>query len=409
MTWRTRLLLIGALALPMVPAPTFAQTADPPSDTPGFVTRVTEWFERLEARGVSPKVGVILPGSHLAFGGRLRDQSLLGLPVCGSLEAAWSLRGYHVYDANLGRGCRDSHRTELRPFDAGVTSMFNDGALTSPGTSIYLHARQRLYPRVDFYGLGQHPRREARTDYSISGPSLDAVVQWQRNRHFGLSGRAGMIDLDLGPGTNDQVPNTELVFLPAEAPGLTRQDRYAVIGVASTVDYRDDADVPSRGTWVSAAFWEMTGLSDSAAPNVTRVVTEARWFHPVRHRAHVVALRGLMSSRVSTSTTPSPFYLQPTLGGSQTLRGLASFQLRGDAVWAATAEYRWHAFKWIEIAPFVDAGAVATRFTQLSDVRPAFTPGIGLRVRNDKRLFARLDVAHGRDGYRFVFDVGGPF
>ena len=120
-------------------------------------------------------------------------------------------------------------------------------------------------------------------------------------------------------------------------------------------------------------------------------------------------MRALVSSRVFKTTTPSPFYLQPTLGGSQTLRGLRSFQLRGDAVWAASLEYRWHAFKWVEIAPFVDAGAVAARFTHLGDVRPEFTPGIGLRVRNDRRMFARLDVAHGRDGYRFVFDVSAPF
>ncbi len=409
--WRTTVcgLLVGVVAAPFLPALAFAQAQDPPPELPGFLGRAAGWYERLEERGVSFKLGVILPGSHLSFGAGLRDKSLLGLPVCGSLEAAWSLRGYHAYDATLGRGCRDSHRTELRPADVGIASMFNDGALTSPGTSVYLHARHRVYPRVDFYGLGQEVRREARTDYSISGPSLDVVVQWQRHRHFGMSGRAGVIDLDLGPGTNDGVPNTEIAFAAIEAPGLTRQDRYAVVGGAATLDFRDHARVPARGTWVSTALWHATGLSASAAPDITRIVTEARFFHALPNRAHVVAVRGLMSSRAGRVATPSPFYLQPTLGGSQTMRGLASFQLRGDAVWTASLEYRWHAFKWVELVPFVDAGAVAARFGNLDDVRPEVTPGIGLRVRKDRRLFARLDLAHGRDGYRFVFDVGAPF
>ena len=214
--WQSvRRALIGVMALLHVPALAAAQAADPAIELPGFLNGAAEWYERLEARGVSFKVGVILPGSHLSFGGRLRDKSLVGLPLCGSVEAAWSLRGYHAYDATIGHGCRDSHRTELRPADVGIASMFNDGALTSPGTSVYLHLRQRVYPRVDFYGLGQDPRREARTDYSISGPSLDVVVQWQRNRHFGLSGRAGAIDLDSGQGPMTACPT------PSSSSGRT--------------------------------------------------------------------------------------------------------------------------------------------------------------------------------------------
>ena len=134
------------------------------------------------------------------------------------------------------------------------------------------------------------------------------------------------------------MPDTEFVFGPDDAPGLTRQDRYAVVGGATTLDWRDNAPVPTRGTWVSAALWHATGLSASAAPDINRVVTEARWFHALPDRAHVVALRALVSSRVFNTATPSPFYLQPTLGGSQTLRGLHSFQLRGDAVWAASLD-----------------------------------------------------------------------
>ena len=91
------------------------------------------------------------------------------------------------------------------------------------------------------------------------------------------------------------------------------------------------------------------------------------------------------------------------------LRGFGSDRLRGESVWSANAEYRWRVHPRIEIAPFVDAGTVAPRFSNFRSTGVEIAPGIGLRIVGGSRVIGRLDFAHGRDGSRVMFALGAPF
>jgi outer membrane protein assembly factor BamA len=321
----------------------------------------------------------------------------------------WSVRGYHEYDLRLGRIRGNRSRAELRPWDADVTSVFNDGSLLAPGISAYADIRQRVYPRVDFFGLGQRTDVAARTDFGLSGTSIDGVLQWQHNRHLGMSARIGKSAIELEPGSNHGVPNLEERFSPAEAPGLDAHPAYRTLGVAAIMDYRDAARLTSAGSWLGIACWLASPIDRPDAPSLTRLVADVRHFVALPSGDHVLALRGMVSTRLGDTSLPTPFYWQPTLGGSRTLRGFGSYRLRGDALWTATAEYRWHIHRWIEVAPFVDVGAVATHFGALDDVHPAATPGIGVRARTSERVIGRLDYARGRDGQRLIVTLGTPF
>jgi hypothetical protein len=399
----------------LAPAPVLAQESAAPSvdrerEESGVIQRYRDRYRSLKDKGVALTLGSILPGSSLSAGVELERERLFGTFIGASFDAAWSVRGYHQYDVRLGRLKGRDHRTELGPADADITSVFNDNSLLAFGTSVFVEWRQRVYPRVDFFGLGQQSRVDARTDYGISGSSLDLVLQWQRDAHFGLSGRAGTMDLHLEPGTNHSVTNTDDVFLPEAAPGLDRQPRYVTVGGAATLDYRDRPRLTTTGTFVSVGVWHAAPASDADASAAwTRLIAEVRGFHPLHGEKHVLALHGFVSTRLGDAATPTPFYLQPTLGGSKTLRGFGSYRLRGDALWTATAEYRWRAHRWIEIAPFVDVGAVAGSWGALSGVRPSVTPGIGLRALSSTRVIGRADVAHGRDGTRMVLTLSTPF
>jgi hypothetical protein len=302
------------------------------------------------------------------------------------------------------------HRTELAPVDTDLASVFNHNSRLAFGTSIFVHARERVYPRVDFFGLGQASEVDGRSDYGVAGSSVDLVGQWQRDRHFGVSGRVGTLDLRLRPGTNSNIPNTDTMYPPTSAPGLDAQHRYRVLGAAATLDYRDEPQMPSEGTFLGVAWWRGTALEvDDPAFNWTRLIAEVRQFVPWGSPDRVIAIHGLLSTRLGDVTAPTPFYLQPTLGGSKTLRGFGSYRLRGDAVWTATIEYRWRVHRRLQIAPFLDAGAVANQFSHLGDARVAFSPGIGLRAISHDRVIGRLDLVRSRDGNRAVLTLSAPF
>jgi outer membrane protein assembly factor BamA len=288
--------------------------------------------------------------------------------------------------------------------------MFNDDSLLAFGTSMFVHWRHRIYPRVDFFGLGQEATKDGRSDFGVRGSSLEVVLQWQSDAHLGLSGRIGTLGLTLEPGTNHGVPDTEAMYSDEQAPGLNHQPRYLVAGGAVTVDFRDRPRLTTAGTFVSVGLWHASPREpDAQYDGWSRLVTEVRNFQALRGEKHVLALHALLSTRLGDVTTPTPFFLQQTLGGSKTLRGFGSYRLRGDALWTATAEYRWRAHRWVEVAPFVDVGAVAMSFGDLRDVTPAATPGIGLRLMSSTRVIGRADLAHSRDGLRAVLTLSTPF
>lgn len=403
-------LLIPAAAMAQGPAgDPCASTANAqtPCEEPSLASRAMDRYRALRLKGITPMLGTIIPGSSFSAGVELRRERL-HMPIGVSFETRWSIRGYHEYDLRIGRIRGDRSRTELRPIDADLTSVFSDGALLAPGLSFSADVRQRVYPRVDFFGLGQQSTVQGRSDFGVTAVSIDGVLQWQHNRHFGVSVRAGTTQVSLEPGTNHGVVNLEDRYTPTEAPGLGTRPAYRALGLAAVVDYRDKTPLTSAGSWLGVAWWKAATV-DASPTSFMRVVTDARHFVSLPNADHVLALRAIVSTRVGNTDTPTPFYLQPTLGGSEILRGFGSYRLRDDAVWTATAEYRWHVQRWVDVAPFVDVGAVAGRFGALHDVRPAVTPGIGIRARTNEHVLGRLDFASGRDGQRLIITLSAPF
>ena len=53
-----------------------------------------------------------------------------------------------------------------------------------------------------------------------------------------------------------------------------------------------------------------------------------------------------------------PFYLQPTLGGPDTLRGYRVSRFYGNNSAMANAEYRWEASPILDVVAFADGGKV---------------------------------------------------
>jgi outer membrane protein assembly factor BamA len=103
-----------------------------------------------------------------------------------------------------------------------------------------------------------------------------------------------------------------------------------------------------------------------------------------------------------------PFYMQPTVGGSRTLRGVSDYRFRDrNAMWL-NVEYRWEAFSALDMALFTDWGSVAPTFSDLGFSEHAY--GIGFRFNTPRAVFLRVDIATGGgEGLRTFFKFSKAF
>jgi hemolysin activation/secretion protein len=122
----------------------------------------------------------------------------------------------------------------------------------------------------------------------------------------------------------------------------------------------------------------------------------------------VLALRAYLSKDDPAPGARVPFYLMAYLGGSHTLRAFDSQRFRGEKLALLQAEYRWEASPSIELALFLDRGAVAaTTDDPLDEFRT--DGGIGLRFKTHERTIVRFDVAWGGEGTRLAFRFNPSF
>ena len=98
---------------------------------------------------------------------------------------------------------------------------------------------------------------------------------------------------------------------------------------------------------------------DGSGQSFRRVDADATQYVPLFHRNWIVAVRGRVALSQTGAGNEMPFYLMPTLGGGNTLRGYNDYRFRDRNAALVSAEYRWPVFRMMDAALFADAGSVA--------------------------------------------------
>ena len=96
------------------------------------------------------------------------------------------------------------------------------------------------------------------------------------------------------------------------------------------------------------------------------------------------------------------FFLMPTLGGASYLMGYPSYRFRDRHALALRGEYRWAVHKMIDVAGAYEAGKVAPRVGDLGLSSDFQSVAAGVRVHTKTSSLVNLDLAHSREGFRFV-------
>jgi hypothetical protein len=280
-----------------------------------------------------------------------------------------------------------------------------------------------------FYGFGPDTRAIDQSSYtdelvvlglgwasSLPKPVEDLVVE------VGASVQLH----NLSAGTVQGVPPTPIAY-----PGIFyRWDDYNLATFSGVVrwDTRDAQRNPYRGHTLGArvdAPLLQTNLDVGAVFTIfgTKVFEVPGLFHDggdsdEQHPpTDTLAFGAFSQATVGTI----PFYVQPTLGGSNTLRGYVAGRWRDRASWHASVEYRfWVIPRGIPIGPnirieriglaaFYDVGAVAPDVPGIFSSKVSMSYGPGVRISLERSAIFRFDFGFSNEGWNYAAGFGLSF
>jgi len=254
------------------------------------------------------------------------------------------------------------------------------------------------FPQEDLFGIGQDSSRDDRTNYLHESTEVGSELRWSPARFVTFTGGLAYLQPKIGSGTDSRFPSTETRFDETTLPGLTAQPDFLRTDVGAAFELRDNPLHPHAGGRyaVTLSNYDDRNLSAYGFRSVT---VDAQHYVPLPNKYRVVALHAAVVVTDADAGQQVPFYYQPTLGGSQQLRGFREFRFRDQNSLVMSAEYRWEASWMLDAAVFVDAGKVAARRSDLNlrDLDASY--GVGLRVHSNSAFVARLDLAFSREGF----------
>ena len=270
-----------------------------------------------------------------------------------------------------------------------------------------VHARVQDFPQVAYYGAGPASLESDHSEYRLQSSNVVGYAAFRPSRWLTIGGNAGWLKPSIserGGLFERDVPDASVLF-GADPVFATDAPTYLHSEASITADTRDFAGRPLRGGLyrVSAATFSDR---DDGVFSFRRFDVEAAQFVPVAASRVVLALHGWLVGTSTDADGVVPFYLQPALGGHNSLRGYADYRFHDRNMLLVNIEVRVATMTHVDTAVFVDAGNVAARVSELDLDKRSY--GIGLRLHSRRQTFARLDVARSREGWRVLLRLDDP-
>jgi hypothetical protein len=270
-------------------------------------------------------------------------------------------------------------------------------------------AKWQDFTQNSYFGEGPDSLEANRSEYRIKSLNVLGYTNVRPRQWLTIGGRAGWLrspSLDEPAGRfNRNNPATQAVFPNESAFARIDQPDYLHGELSITADTRDRRGHPLSGGVYRAAW---ARFSDRSGGNFSfqRFDGEGAHFKTFEHARVTLVGHGWLTASDTADNTVIPFYLMPSLGGNNTLRGYANYRFHDRHFAVLNAEVRYALMDHLDAAVFADAGNVAARLADLDFAKRSY--GIGFRVHSRKTTFARLDVAHGSEGWRLTFNTNDP-
>jgi len=261
---------------------------------------------------------------------------------------------------------------------------------------------------IDYFGTGPTTGAAARSEYRLQSKSVAGVATLRPTSWMDVTAQVGWLKpsiMESSGALRRNVAPTRAAFVSDPVFAGPDAPTFVPTEVSITIDGRDFPSHPTRGVLLRGAAAQYDDR-DTGAFTFTRYESEAAGFLPIGGGRVVLAVHGWA---VTTETNPGrmvPFYLQPNLGGANTIRGYADYRFHDRNMVVVNAEARLALMTHLDIALFADAGNVAAERRDLNFDKQSY--GAGLRLHTRRTTFARVDAARGDEGWRFVFRMTDP-
>jgi hypothetical protein len=255
------------------------------------------------------------------------------------------------------------------------------------------------YPHIDYYGPGPNSRESDRTSYALEQTWVEGTVGVKPFARLRLGGLGRYLLTNVSRGRDHRFPSTDQVFTEQTTPGIQFQTNYVESGGFIQYDWRDYPGEPRRGGNYIAKYSVYSDV-DRARFAFNRLDLEAQQFFSFFNQRRAFALRGRVQASDPHSGNLVPFYMQPTLGGPDDLRGFRPFRFYDNDSLLLTAEYRWEVFSGLDMALFVDSGRVFHDWNDFSFADMQTDAGFGFRFNVRNNVFMRIDTGFSREGFQ---------
>ena len=337
-------------------------------------------------------------GAQIAIGG-MRSGQGLSLGVGYRRSDLW--RGRFGFRSTVRGTLESAWMTDLQIY---FPPLYTERAFLD------VYSRYEYSPQVDYYGEGPQTSLDDRSSYAFTDFRLGVRGGWEVTDYLRIGGTAGGYYAWTGPGKRGGVPSIEEVFDPAMVTGLfVNNGEFMQTGVFVQFDWRDNPRGPRFGgnyklEWTN--YWDLTD-ADQFNFRMLDGIIDQYWPYAGRTRVFALHLRGTYT--FAHEGQDVPFYLQPTLGGNDDLRGFARYRFYANNRFYLNFEHRWYAFAGMDVALFVDAGKVANKARLLYREDLRIDGGIGFRFKFAETVVMRIDQAYGNEGYRFMWTFNNIF
>jgi outer membrane protein assembly factor BamA len=345
-------------------------------------------LERITAgyNGFRAKIGNMVTGGGFAIGPEYYREDLLNGNLVARASAQVSTRAYTRFDA-----------------EATLPRLANDKL------ALNFLASRRDYNSLQFYGPGPDSERTGRSNYRledflVEGTGVVKVLPWAN-----VGGSLGGLWVNVGPGEDNRFISADRQWTEAEVPGLQVQSKqFMRTSVFGQIDYRDNPIGPkSGGNYVFQYSWYQD--RDRQVFGFRRMDVDLQQYIPFLNKTRRIVLRAKGIFTESDEGQRPPFYLRPTIGGSDDLRGYRFFRFNDNNAVIYNAEYRWEIFSGLDGAAFFDAGKVMTRRASLAFSDLETSAGFGLRFNARNATFVRIDVGFSHEGFQVWFKFNDAF
>jgi outer membrane protein assembly factor BamA len=290
------------------------------------------------------------------------------------------------------------NRSYFGRLDLSLPQLFHERAFVDFSTT------HRNISEMPYYGVGPDSVKDGRSNYRLEETNVEVRPGVRIVKGLRAAAVGSWLAVNTGPGHSSRYISADLQYGPGTAPGIDHQTNFWRGGGLIEYDWRNRAsssEATSGGKY--SAQYVRYLASGHSQNSFLRLDLDAEQYIPLFNRTRVIALRGESSLTTTRETQAVPFYLQPTLGGPNTLRGYRFNRFYGDNSTMVTGEYRWQAYPLLEVVAFADAGKVFNKWEQWNFHDLESNVGFGLRFKGRRGVAFSFDTAFSHEGFQIWF------